>query len=45
VTYRWTVQALDAEGRVVAASEAVPFRAAPVPEPPAIPTPNGDLQP
>jgi hypothetical protein len=45
VTYRWTVQALDAEGRVVAASEAVPFRAAPGPEPPAIPTPNGDLQP
>ena len=44
VTYRWTVQALDAQGSVLAASEPVTFRAAPESEPPQTPT-NGEPQP
>jgi hypothetical protein len=44
VAYRWTVQALDAQGSVLAASEPVTFRAAPEPEPPHTPE-NGEFQP
>ena len=48
VTYRWTVEALDAAGGVLARSDATAFRARPQPEPPAAPeadSENGDFQP
>ena len=49
VTYRWTVQALDERGGVLARSEPAAFRAAPEaePEPPpgAPPGDDGDPQP
>ena len=44
VTYRWTVEALDARGSVLAASEPVTFRAAPEPEAPQTPE-NGEPRP
>lgn len=44
VAYRWTVQALDAGGTVLAASEPVTFRVAPEPEPPHT-LENGEPQP
>ena len=45
VTYRWTVQALDAAGRILAESEPAAFRATPEPEPPAPAENDGDPQP
>lgn len=44
VTYRWVVEALDAQGRVLAASEPTTFRAAPEREPPQMPN-DGEPRP
>jgi hypothetical protein len=48
VTYRWTVEALDAAGGVLARSDATTFRARPRPETPAGAGPgpqNGEPRP